>query len=133
MSTRDNHPPRWYEFSALVAAELVAIGKPRGIRQKEIAAAMGISEATMSLYVSGKRGILTTGNLIAACDLLAVSPHDVVAVAYAKLDRPDSGGATITPIRPRGPMSDDDAMLSERLAARTDHDDDEAEAQQIDP
>lgn len=97
MNPRDNHPRRWYDFSALIAAELVAIGKPKGVRQKQIAEAIGVKEPQMSLYVKGTRGIMTTGHLVAACELLGVDPHDVVKAAYAKLLRADYALAASDP------------------------------------
>jgi transcriptional regulator with XRE-family HTH domain len=118
MTNRDNHPQRWKDFSHLVALELVFLGKRKGIRQKQIAEAIDVSEAQMSLYVKGKRGIMTVGHLIAACDLLDVDPRIVVAAAYAKLGEADGGTATVTQLHPVAPVSDPDASLVP-IAAQT--------------
>lgn len=115
MNERDKHPQRWYEFSALVAAELVSIGKVKGIRQKQIADAMGVSASQMSLYVSGKRGLMTTGHLLAACELLGAKPQAVVKAAHAKLTPATVDAGATGEVAPAPTVADD---LATRRAAK---------------
>lgn len=70
------------EFSRLVAVELVAEGKRRGITQKQLAAAAGIGAPQLSYYVAGARGLLTVGTLLRAAEALGISPETIIERAY---------------------------------------------------
>jgi len=85
---------RGKEFARLVAVELVAEGKRRGITQKEIAEAAGVGEQQMSYYVHGQRGAMTTSALGAAAERLGVDPQQIVASAYKALLRQEGPATT---------------------------------------
>lgn len=76
---------RGREFSRLIAIELSAEGKRKGITQKQIAAAMGITPEQVSYYVNGKRGVMTVGSLLLASERLGIDPEVIVDRAYAAL------------------------------------------------
>jgi len=73
------------EFSKLVAIELAAEGRRINIKQKEIAAAAGISEQQFSYYVAGTRGSMTVATLLKAAEHLGIDPDVIVERAYEKL------------------------------------------------
>ena len=82
------------EFAKLVAIELQAEGKAKGILQKDIADAAGIGKVQFSYYIRGTRGSMTVATLVKAAERLGVSPQVIVARAYAKLGpRQDAPGA----------------------------------------
>jgi len=70
------------EFSRLVAVEIVAEGKRRGVTQKQIAVAAGIGAPQLSYYVAGVRGLLTVGTLLRAAERLGINPEVIVQRAY---------------------------------------------------
>lgn len=81
---------RGKEFSRLVAIELVAEGRRLGLTQKQMAAAIGVGEAQMSLYTKGKRGNMTVAHLVSGCEALGITPQLITARAYRNLQPVDA-------------------------------------------
>lgn len=85
MAGREFHHPEWYRFSALVALELVSRAKKQGLKQKDVAAAIGVTVTHMSQLVHGKRGPMTVGQLLAGSRLVGADPQAIIKVAYEDL------------------------------------------------
>jgi len=80
------HMDRGREFSRLVAIELAAEGKRRGITQQDVAAAAGIGAPQFSIYIAGSRGSMTLATLVRAAEYLGIDPDVIVQRAYAALE-----------------------------------------------
>ena len=87
------------EFSRLVAIELSAEGKRRGITHVQIAAAAGISPGMISYYIAGTKGDMTVATLLRAAQRLGISPQVIVERAYDVLTAGDAS-ATQAPDDP---------------------------------
>lgn len=108
-------------FSQLIAQEISAAAKRAGLRQKDIAEAIGVHPVHFSHAVGGRKGLLTVGALMHAAEKLGMDPQEIVARAYALLQRErlsvvpdmtdesrwDTEGAAAEPHRPGEVIGDD--------------------------
>lgn len=77
---------RGREFSRLVAVELAAEAKRRGVKQKDLAVAAGITAVHFSHAVNGRKGALTVAVVMLASEHLGVTPQVIVERAYLHLE-----------------------------------------------
>ena len=86
LAERDNLPPHWYVFSKHIAGELIDRGKKKKPRvtAKMLASVIGVGEVQMSYYKKGARGVMTAGQVLAACEYLGEEPALVVGAAHEK-------------------------------------------------
>lgn len=83
---------RGQTFSQYVAQELALEGKRRGVLQKDIAKAAGITPTHLSHVLAGRKGPITVEVLVRAAERVGVEPKEIVAAAYGRLVR-DFGSA----------------------------------------
>ena len=108
---------RGKEFSRLVAIELSAEGKRRGITHKQLATAAGITPGQVSYYIAGTKGDLTVATLVRAAERLGIAPEIIVERAYAAL------GAEVVELRPRGEWDEQQRAARHSDAPKSDDDD----------
>lgn len=73
------------EFARLVAIELSAEGKRRGITHKQLAEAAEMSQGQISYYIAGTKGEMTVGTLLKMARRLKIAPELIVQRAHAVL------------------------------------------------
>lgn len=69
----------------LVARELAAECKRKGITQKEVARAAGFGAEQFSYYLRGSRGSITVAMVIRAAEHLGARPEEIIERAYAAM------------------------------------------------
>jgi transcriptional regulator with XRE-family HTH domain len=94
-----------------IGAHLAAARQQRGIRQADLATAVGLTRASVTNIESGAQRI-QVHTLIAAAQALGLNPADLIGQAL-------EGGTPLVQPLPGGPR--ESALLARRLTAARDH------------
>ena len=94
-----------------IGSQLAAARQERGIRQSDLAAAVGLTRASVANIESGAQRI-QTHTLIAAAQALGIDPADLIT-------RSQEGGTPLVQPLPGGQR--EAALLTRRLIAARDH------------